>query len=531
MVGSVTWLALCALLLPRFLDTPPGDLASLVRTDCALRQLGVNPDDETALVAAIARGPARADEADLRRAIGDLGSDDYGVRRRAVERLREVGRDALPFLREAARSSDPEVRLTARETIEWIRSHASDLAGDGDYLRRLFAVRRLAQVRCETAVPLLRAMLDDEDVTLREAAREAIAAIEGRHLPRAGSRSVVEMMGLLPEDTGFVLVLAPQEHAGTAIVEIVSASGTAEGARSAPGFRECTAVPRAGALARAASEIEESLLHALGVAGNVRADAIVVAFPDDFGLGEDWNVTLLVRGLWDGKKVREALTDWLDLEAVRLTDEDTILSGEGAAVIVLDDERAVARLGPGSRDVADIAGRWRAKGARPVPPHIAQAPGSISAGRSVAAAGRLSDAQRAYLRQFARDVATLPEEGLHGWGGPVTTLARLAGSLADAGPFVAEVRDGRILVSIRNTDEAAAARCARSFDEVHAALRGALASLRESGAPAPPDGAVLSQDVPFWSTVVHGDATEVAARLDLLGLCLFFLESQLPVAQ
>ena len=63
-------------------------------------------------------------------AAGDLASEEYGTRQKALQRLRELGRAALRTLRGAASSSDPEVATRARQLLAEIGGEAGEGAAD-----------------------------------------------------------------------------------------------------------------------------------------------------------------------------------------------------------------------------------------------------------------------------------------------------------------------------------------------------------------------------------------------------------------
>src|SRR5688572_29844468 len=56
----------------------------------------------------------RKTAARVRKAVKQLGDDDFNKREEAAKQLQEIGEPALPDLREAAASPDPEVRERAR---------------------------------------------------------------------------------------------------------------------------------------------------------------------------------------------------------------------------------------------------------------------------------------------------------------------------------------------------------------------------------------------------------------------------------
>jgi membrane-associated protease RseP (regulator of RpoE activity) len=76
-----------------------------------------------AAAAAAQDNPAAPSDADIRKLIVQLGSDDYDAREQAVKRLREIGKPALPHLKAAlAATADIEVANRARALIRRIET-------------------------------------------------------------------------------------------------------------------------------------------------------------------------------------------------------------------------------------------------------------------------------------------------------------------------------------------------------------------------------------------------------------------------
>jgi tetratricopeptide (TPR) repeat protein len=123
----------------------------------------------------------RVTEADIPRLVRELGDDDFGVRERAGESLRELGILARPALVAAAASKDAEVSHRARHLLEAVvwtlpADHEKIQAALANYNRDLPPGRRLTVARLvnigrdiggDKAVPALVRLLrfeDDDDV-------------------------------------------------------------------------------------------------------------------------------------------------------------------------------------------------------------------------------------------------------------------------------------------------------------------------------------------------------------------------------
>ena len=74
----------------------------------------------TAITAAIRADEPKsgASEREIKRLIGQLGSERFNDREEATDQLSKFGKSALPSLREATRSPDSEVRRRAQQLVE-----------------------------------------------------------------------------------------------------------------------------------------------------------------------------------------------------------------------------------------------------------------------------------------------------------------------------------------------------------------------------------------------------------------------------
>jgi hypothetical protein len=86
-------------------------------------------------------GPTTAPTAEIAGLIAQLGDGDFHVRQRAAERLKEIGKPALPALRAALSAADPEIQMRAQELIDAITHPPLPGTGsDGSHLRRTVRV-------------------------------------------------------------------------------------------------------------------------------------------------------------------------------------------------------------------------------------------------------------------------------------------------------------------------------------------------------------------------------------------------------
>ena len=97
---------------------------------------------------------------------------------------------------------------TTDEALVAVLAAPADAASADLYVKKLMAIRLLEQNKSAKALPALEATAKGADVTLRDAALEAIAAINGKPSPRPnGAALLKELARSVPADAGFVVAL------------------------------------------------------------------------------------------------------------------------------------------------------------------------------------------------------------------------------------------------------------------------------------------------------------------------------------
>lgn len=140
----------------------------------------------TAAVLGHSDEPSRAGSPDanqIKNLIRELGSDEFEVREKATKALSEIGRAALPALRQALESTDAEVRQRARHIMDAIQTstkYLTDTLKDRDPALRKEAAEILERLgpQAKAVVPDLAAALQDKDEAVRDAALNALLAID-----------------------------------------------------------------------------------------------------------------------------------------------------------------------------------------------------------------------------------------------------------------------------------------------------------------------------------------------------------------
>ena len=278
--------------------------------------------------------------------------------------------------------------------------------GDMQYVRKLLAVRALQQMKGQGAIAALQEVAGGDDVTLRVAAQEAIAAIEGKAIPRpSGLETLKQSAALVPPDAGFVIVLDFERGAKMVTV------------------RQCFDLvkdklePFLGRMSeREIEEIltqaEQGIVAALASVGNVRLDSVTVAVSDDVGINEeDAYVAIMAKGLYDPDRVagmaRGLFMDEREIGGHRILYDQ----GEEQAIGLLDEHTFLLSTGAGPDAVDRILEGIASREQAPPPAHAARAIGLIEEKEArVAVSGALSAAQKALIREeMQRDVQRLEE--------------------------------------------------------------------------------------------------------------------------
>jgi len=338
------------------LQTPPGDLASLLTPTGVLESLQT-PMDEDALIEITSQGRVEAPGMDaIRKAAKDLGAADFRTRKAARDTLREAGPLATELLQEAAKSDDPEVRLSAQELLRDMagKAQARDRGGDSDYVKRLFAIRALGDMKSQKAVPALKLAVKDTDATIRDAARSALAAIAGKPLPRPDARKLLASMATrLPHNLSLVAMLDLTSGAKPITLGKVFEMMT-EAAGQQPAQPR---MPFGRGIERMLNQMQPrsytGLRRLIGTAGNMRVDAVTMIISDNWSFEDEDNPTAYIAWIFQGLCSPERLTATLTmntrLQKRALPGGQTVLyDRHDFGICILDANAVIWAIGPGA---------------------------------------------------------------------------------------------------------------------------------------------------------------------------------------
>ena len=158
------------------------------------------------------------------------------------------------------------------------------------YVKKLMAIRLLEQNRSANALPALEAAAKGNDVTLRDAALEAIAAINGNPSPRpSGAALLKQLAQSVPADAGFVVALdfARDSSSLTARARLENALREFQAKIAAQYPNAQQPDSPAGMMRQGVEQFvgaiipqaEQGIAQALAATGNVRVDAAMLILP------------------------------------------------------------------------------------------------------------------------------------------------------------------------------------------------------------------------------------------------------------
>ncbi len=480
---------------PDFLDTPPRDLAALLPPEAALAQLGATTD-EAGLIALLQAGkPPQVDEAALKKAADALGAAEFAARAAAAETLRNAGDAALPHLRDAAASADPKVRATVQKLLEEIETQARQSAerGDTDYARRLFAIRLLEVRKAKNAMPALRAVAGGEDMTLADAAKQAITVIEGGEVARPPREEGIESIrALLPADAGFVILADLSGGTGLRTLQEYLTGGIesilGEGADVSIVSQMCTSANR-------------GLTDFIAQCGNVRIDTVAVVSSSE--LGEDGGyVAWLFTGRWDAERMRAGLAGDFH-RSFKVGEHEVLYESWGQAFCVMNDHTMVMTVGAprdGGHMRQFLAGIG-AEAERELPSAIAPAFDRVLRdGLKLAASGALSEQQKAGIRQALEPELKERQQGGNGMPGDAVEIDGLAAILAVANTALIAGRldaEGQIVLTATCDEQEKARELAERMSALDASIRNTIASMMNEMGNAGPNLGDAARE-PLW---------------------------------
>lgn len=376
------------------------------------------------------------------------------------------------------------------------------------YVRKLLAIRALEQMNSCRAVPTLEAVAAGQDVTLCDAAAEAIAAIRCQKGPRpSGSEALKGIARLIPDDAGFVLVADWERGSCDATLGArLKAAGRGLGNNASAFMGAHPGEPT--------TQAEKVILDALGQAGNFRLDALAVVCSNDLGASTGY-VCAIVKGLYDPSRMAKACQTVMTRRSTFQT-HTVYYEPSGPAVCLLDERTAVVSFGPGDEAAHMFRALTGILAERHTPAPSAAKAFEIIAEQNVrfAVSGALSKGQREEIRN-----ALGPQvERLKVRSAPLDHQLGLAAceavfGLAEAGRFAGRLAiGGDFAVTVSCPDAQAAAGLGTCLSGVQKLGRQVVLQRVERSPMSRALCAQVKSGARLWESSVTG--TDVIVRID-----------------
>ena len=461
----------CGVVMLLFLP-PMRDLASLVDAEAALQRLEVQTDEQSLLA---------------------LLQETEGTADRSV-------------------AASPAPDSTIVQKLE--------LQKDYGCVKKLFAIRMLEQMKSRKAIPVLKSMAQSRDVTLRDASAQAIAVIEGKEIPCHDGKASLRMFAtIVPEDAEFVLALdCTQGRRERTVSEYLNLLET--------NLRGLTA--RLGGDGQEALErIEDALIDALSVVGNVRIDSLTIFSLPGSG-GERGHHCLALAGFYDPGRVGKACGAVFDSQ--RTWDRGTVFhtGGDGfrPAVWLLDDDMVLIYVGlsPEKKNLDHLLAGLKTDGVAPAP-GLSQPAMQIvlNTPARIAASWRPSDSNRKALAMKVHQTVQMKMQSLQARPPGLRKDAALAAcqvilNASNAELFVFhQAPDGAPAGKFSFSDEGSATQFHESLSAFHSPLTQVAAE--EMGAATLEENTAAQRDekeLVFWESALEGK--DVTVRVNVVAL-------------
>jgi hypothetical protein len=239
---------------------------------------------------------------------------------------------------------------TSDEALAAVLAAPADPASPDLYVKKLMAIRLLEQNKSAKGLPALETVAKGSDITLGDAAFEAIAAINNKPSPRpTGAALLKELARSVPADAGFVVALDFERDSKVSTVRAFLENALKEiEAKAAlnPPANPNTPPETGGIMmeqikplvAAMIPQAEQGLVQALAATGNLRVDAAMLILPPDLGAQPNENyLRCVVKGLYAPERIAGLLESTGDFEKRETAGHAVYVSKQGEMEICLLD--------------------------------------------------------------------------------------------------------------------------------------------------------------------------------------------------
>jgi hypothetical protein len=242
--------------------------------------------------------------ADVTALLKDLASTDFATRDKAKKGLEAAGPAIIPQLKPAITSADLDVAAVAGELVKRFNENGQERA-----VRRLMAIRTLGERKEKNALPLLKGLVNSQELFVSDYALRAVAQIEGNRLEAVDHKAdMAKDLSLLPKDVSIVGQMVAEAAPGQAplTLEVVVDRMLANpGALGMGGFGG----PAGGAKPdrqRLLANATRQMLKVLERVGNMRLEGVTVGVSDNAGDTAGWGI-IVFRGTYNARAFVDAL--------------------------------------------------------------------------------------------------------------------------------------------------------------------------------------------------------------------------------
>jgi hypothetical protein len=434
---------------------------------------------------------------------------------------------------------------TTDEALVAVLAAPADAAAPDLYVKKLMAIRLLEQNKSVKGLPALEATSKGADVTLRDAALEAIAAINDKPSPRPnGAALLKELARSVPADAGFVVALDFERDSRGSTVRAFLENALKEfEAKTAPNPPANPGAPpdTAAAMLQQVKPIvtamipqaEQGLVRALTATGNLRVDAAMLILPPKMGTQQNESYLCCVaKGLYDPARIAALLEGAGDYEKRDIAGHTVYVHKVGKDAICLLDANtfliAIMNQSDKAGVMENLLGALTAAEKAPPQKALAEAFDMVTERQArLAVAGTFSPAQKTNFA--ATLMANLKPTNLQ--LGPAEEIAfsgsQMLLNIVQAQAYAASLdTQGKLAVHIVCPDAAAATALNDSADKLQKTLFDIV--VKEAGSVPPPFSAILgdvAKEGSLWKTEVAGST--VTMNVDnllapIMGMMLSF---------
>ncbi len=439
------------------------------------------------------------------------------------------------------------------EALAAVLAAPADAASADLYVKKLMAIRLLEQNKSAKGLPALETAAKSSDPTLRDAALEAIAAINGKPSPRPnGAALLKELARSVPADAGFVVALDFERDSKSATARAFLENTLQE--IEAKGVLNPPADPNAPSATAAMlqqvrplvtamiPQAEQGIAQALATTGNLRLDAAMMILPPKMGTQPNENYLCCVaKGLYDPARIAALLEGTGDFDKRETAGHAVYVNKRGEMEICLLDANtflvAVMNQSDKSGIMEGFLGALNAAGKTPPQKALAEAFDMVTERQArLAVAGTFSAEQKTSFA--ATLMQNLKTNNLQ--LGPAEQIA-VSGSqmllnVVQAQAYAASLdTQGKLAIHIICPDAAAAAALNDSSDKLQKTLFDMVT--KEAGDVPPPFAMVLreaAKEGSLWKT--ESSDNTVTLKVDnllipIMGMALIHMQPQPPSAE